>query len=45
VFDTTISTTASATLPGPTSASAAVASTQPAVNSMSSRFLAARKSA
>ena len=37
--------TAQATSPGPTPASAAVAATQPSVDSSSNRFLAARKSA
>jgi hypothetical protein len=40
-----ISSIANATAPGPATASAAVLSTQPAVTTISSRFLAARRSA
>jgi hypothetical protein len=44
-LDSTMSATASATSPGPTSDSAAVETTQAAVDSSSSGFLAARRSA
>ena len=44
-LETMINSTASATIPGPTKASAAVASTQPKVVNSSSRFLAPKRSA